>query len=85
MKTARGSARRARRQQQLRPWPSTPAPSAWVSQPHDLDDDGCCRYCGFDAVEEYHLRVTTVPPHAREPKPDYAKYCDRRPLVQVKL
>jgi hypothetical protein len=50
-----------------------------------LDDDGCCRYCGFDAVEEYHLRVTTVPPHAREPKPDYAKYCDRRPLVQVKL
>jgi hypothetical protein len=82
MKTPRGTARASRRQKMLRPWPS-PGTKKYVSQPHELDDDGCCKHCGFDAVEEYHLRVMSVPPHAREPKPDYATYCDHRPWIEV--
>lgn len=45
---------------------------------HVFDDDGCCEFCGFDGAEEWHLRVFSTPPHAREPKPDYAIYCDVR-------
>lgn len=85
MSTPRGSARRLRRQQLLRPWPD-PAEQVqkhWVSQPHEPDDDGVCKHCGFDAAEEYHLRVMCVPHGAREPKPDFAKYCDKRPLKEV--
>lgn len=51
---------------------------------HELDDDSCCVWCGFDAAEEYHLRVTSKPAYAREPTPDYAIYCEKRPQELVK-
>lgn len=50
---------------------------------HEYDDDCCCVWCGFDAAEEYHLRVTSKPSHAREPAPDFAIYCDSRPRTNV--
>ena len=46
---------------------------------HVLDNDACCIYCGFDGCEEYHLRVTIVPVEEREPAPDWAIYCNKRP------
>lgn len=44
---------------------------------HDMDDDGCCTYCGMDLVEPYHLRQS-LPPHAREPMPEWERYCLRK-------
>ena len=46
---------------------------------HEMDDDSCCIWCGFDAAEEYHLRVICTPEHARDPKPDFAIFCEKRP------
>lgn len=45
---------------------------------HVFDDDGCCEYCGFDGAEEWHSRVYGKPVGEREPKPDYAVYCEVR-------
>lgn len=79
MSVERGTARRLRRR--LIP-NDLPALNSHGPQPHDLDEDGTCVHCGFDAVEEYHLRVTVVPEHARERRPDWAVYCERRPWVK---
>lgn len=62
---------------------TNPSPGGYRSQTHELDEDAVCVHCGFDAAEEHHLRVTIVPPHAREKKPAYAVYCDRLPMVKV--
>lgn len=59
-----------------------PSPGGYRQQTHELDDDACCIHCGFDAAEEHWLR-TRVPPEAREKKPDWAIYCNRRPLVRM--
>jgi transposase len=59
----------------------------WPLQPdrprHELDDDACCIYCGFDAAEEYHLRVTSVEPEWRKPAPDWAIYCKKAPRADA--
>jgi hypothetical protein len=49
---------------------------------HVWDDDACCIYCGFDAAEEYHLRITCVEPGERQPQPDWATYCKKRGAIQ---
>lgn len=46
--------------------------------PHEFDDDACCIHCGFDGAEEWWLRVACTPDYAREPIPDYARWCEKR-------
>ena len=60
----------------------TPSTNGYTRQYHELDDDGCCIHCGIDAAEEYHIRMS-IPEHSRPAKPDWAKYCDKRPLVKL--
>lgn len=42
---------------------------------HELDDDSCCIYCGFDAAEWWHLEKQK-PKDDRDPQP----ICEKRPL-----
>jgi len=36
---------------------------------HDLDEDACCRRCGFDAAEWWHLEKQK-PKEDRDPQPE---------------
>ena len=49
-----------------------------MNVPHEMDEDAVCIHCGADLCEEYHLRVTSMPPHAREPAPEWVKHCEDR-------
>lgn len=76
----RGTARKLRRQAERagKAWAEVPRATREHFLLHELDDDACCIHCGFDGAEEYHLRVSTVHPHARMPAPFWAVYCERR-------
>lgn len=44
---------------------------------HQVDDDGCCEYCGADLAEAHWLRSQT-PPELREPLEEWELYCLKR-------
>lgn len=41
---------------------------------HDWDDDGVCKFCGFDGAE-YHHWYTSIPVEQRGEKSRESKYC----------
>lgn len=44
---------------------------------HDIDEDGCCAYCGADLAEAHHLRQTTHPDD-RQPREEWERFCLRK-------
>jgi hypothetical protein len=44
---------------------------------HEMDEDGCCTYCGTDLAEAHWLRSQTHPDD-REPAEEWELYCVRK-------
>lgn len=44
---------------------------------HEIDEDGCCAYCGTDLAEAHWLRSQTHPDD-REPPEEWERFCLRK-------